>query len=30
MIYKMAIQAIAQMVADKEAVGLSGVHMYES
>ena len=27
---KIAIQARAQMAADKEAVGLSRVHMYES
>ena len=27
---KIAIQGTVQMVADKEAVGLSGVHMYES
>ena len=27
---KLAIQARAQMAADKEAVGLSRVHMYES
>ena len=27
---KIAIQATAQMAADKEAVGLSSVHMYDS
>ena len=30
MFNKIAIQARAQMAADKEAVGLSRVHMYES
>ena len=29
-INKIAIQATAQMAADKEALGLSRVHMYES